>query len=120
MTSGKHQKIRPLLRYHGGKFLLAPWIISHFPKHRIYCEPYGGSASVLLRKERNYAEVYNEIDTEVVNLFKVCREDGEAIIELLRLTPYSRNEFELSYSPSDGAVERVEWLWLSPKITFHQ
>jgi len=101
------QKIRPLLRYHGGKFLLAPWIISNFPSHRIYCEPYGGSASVILRKERSYAEIYNEIDPEIVNLFKCCRDHGEKLIELLRLTPYSRDEFEVSYLKSNDDLEQA-------------
>lgn len=91
------QKIkRPVLRYHGGKFLLAPWIISHFPKHRIYVECFGGAASVLMRKPRSYAEVYNDMWDTVVNVFRVLR-DSKLAYELeaqLRLTPFSRTEFE--------------------------
>lgn len=97
---------RPLLRYHGGKWRLAPWIISHFPEHRIYCEPYGGGASVLLRKERCYCEVYNDLDGELVNLFRVMRDDGERLLEALRLTPFSRDEFVKSYETSECSIEQ--------------
>lgn len=89
---------RPALRWHGGKWRLAPWIIGHFPPHRIYVEPFGGGGSVLLRKPRCYAEVYNDLDDWVVNLFRVLRDPGaaERLRESLRLTPFSRAEFELA------------------------
>lgn len=98
---------RPVLRWHGGKWLLAPWIIGHFPRHRVYVEPYGGGASVLLRKERSYAEVYNDLDAIAVNLFRVLR-DPVSAAELKRrldLTPFARDEFNLSYEASDDPVE---------------
>lgn len=101
--------IRPVLRYHGGKWRLAPWIISHFPAHRIYVEPFAGAASVLLRKPRSYAEVYNDLDGEVVNLFRVLRNPAQAreLVRLVKLTPYAREEFDLSYIVDGDPVEQA-------------
>lgn len=98
---------RPALRYHGAKWKLAPWILSHFPDHRIYTEAFGGGASVLLRKKRSYAEVYNDLDGELVNLFTVIRDNGEVLMDRLYYTPYARSEFELSYEPTDDPVEQA-------------
>ena len=100
---------RPLLRYHGGKWKLAPWIVSHFPPHRCYVEPFGGAASVLLRKPRSYTEVYNDLDGEIVNLFRVLRNPAQAreLVRLVKLTPYAREEFDLSYITADDPVEQA-------------
>ncbi|WP_240635977.1 DNA adenine methylase [Caldimonas tepidiphila] len=100
---------RPALRYHGGKFRLAGWISGFFPEHRIYVEPYGGGASVLLRKERSYSEVYNDLDDEVVNLFSVLRNPAaaEQLSRAIYLTPFSRVEFLGSYQPTEDAVEKA-------------
>lgn len=102
-----HRVKRPILRYHGGKWRFAPWIISHFKEHRVYVEPFGGAASVLLRKERAYAEVYNDLDGALVNLFKQVRDNGPELIRRLSLTPYSRSEFKDSYIESDDPVEQA-------------
>ena len=107
--SGKPR--RPVLRYHGGKWRLAPWVIEHLPPHRVYVEPFGGAASVLMRKERSYAEIYNDLDGEVVNVFEVLRDRAGAdeLSELLWLTPYARDEFEnaYEYDAESSAVERA-------------
>lgn len=103
---------RPVLRWHGGKWKLAPWIISHLPKHRVYVEPFGGGASVLLRKPRAYAEVYNDLDDEVVGLFRVLRDPEQAacLTEQLRLTPFSRADFLEAYTLSSAPVEQARRL----------
>jgi len=99
---------RPVLRWHGGKWLLAPWIISQFPAHKVYVEPFGGAASVLLRKPRSYAEIYNDLDDEVVNLFRVLRSDRAAdLIDALKLTPFAASEFAAAYEASDCDFERA-------------
>ena len=103
---------RPALRYHGGKWVLAPWIIKQFPPHRIYCEPFCGAASVLLRKPRSHIEIINDLDGEVVNLFNLLRnpDDAKILALSLALTPYSREEFERSYQPGDSSFERARRL----------
>lgn len=102
---------RPVLRWHGGKWKLAPWIIGHLPEHHIYVEPFGGAASVLIRKPPSYAEVYNDMDGDVVNLFRVLRSDAaKTLIAALRLTPFAREEFELASSATDEPVERARRL----------
>jgi DNA adenine methylase len=98
---------RPILRYHGGKWRIAPWIISHFPQHRCYVEAFGGGGSVLIRKPRAYGEVYNDLNGEVVNLFRVARDQGSELVRLLELTPYSRDEFDLSYQRSEDLLEQA-------------
>lgn len=99
---------RPVLRYHGGKWKLAEWIIGHFPRHRVYCEPFGGAGSVLIRKTRSYAEVYNDQWATVVNVFRVLRDPelSEQLRHKLELTPFARDEFaDAAHKPSDNEVE---------------
>lgn len=101
---------RPVLRYHGGKWKLAPWIIEHMPPHRVYVEPFGGGGSVLLRKPRSYAEVYNDLWSTVVNVFRVLRDpiQSEQLRKLLELTPFAREEFVQAYiQETDSPVERA-------------
>lgn len=100
---------RPVLRYHGGKWRLAPWLLSFFPPHRVYVEPFGGAGSVLLRKAPTASEIYNDLDSRIVSLFRVLRDPDAAarLIRQVELTPYSRAEHTLSYEPSDDLIEQA-------------
>lgn len=108
MTVGA-QIQRPALRYHGGKFRLASWILRFFPPHGCYIEPFGGAAGVLLQKPRVYAEVYNDLDGDIVNFFRVLRDPQQRarLIEACMLTPYARAEFDAAYEAIDDPVERA-------------
>lgn len=103
---------RPLLRFHGGKWLQADDIIAFFPPHRRYVEPYGGAASVLFRKERCHAEIYNDLDHELVNLFRVLRDarTAEKLVHALHLTPFARVEFNEAYAATHERVEQARRL----------
>jgi DNA adenine methylase len=100
---------RPIMRYPGGKYKLAQWVISHFPAHETYVELFGGAASVLMRKPRSIGEVYNDLDGDVVSVFRVLRnrEQAAELARLLALTPYANKEYRLAYEPSDDPIERA-------------
>lgn len=93
---------------------MAPWIISQFPEHRVYVEPFGGAVSVLMRKRPAYAEIWNDLDGDVVNLFRVLRgpRAGE-LLEAVRLTPFARDEYRQAYDFADcelnARVARPGW-----------
>lgn len=103
---------RPILRWHGGKWLLATWIISHFPAHRVYVEPFGGAWSVGFQKPRSYAEIWNDLDSELWNLFRVLKDSARAarLVDLIELTPFARSEFNEAYQPARNTVERARRL----------
>ena len=110
----------PVIRYHGGKFRLASWVLEHFPPHKCYVEPFGGAAGVLIQKPRSYAEVYNDLDGDIVNLFRVLQGEhsSQRLIELLTLTPYARAEFELAWQPAEEPVERARRLIIRAQMGF--
>lgn len=102
---------RPLLRYLGSKHRLAPKIVQWLPPHSLYVEPFGGSAAILGHKPRSQREIYNDLDGEVVNLFRVLRSDRAGdLVRAVQLTPYAREEHALSYEPVNDPVERARRL----------
>lgn len=100
---------RPIFRYPGGKFTLAKWVISHFPGHETYVELFGGAASVLLQKQRSQGEVYNDINGDVVNVFRILRNDEMArkLTSKLLLTPFSYDEYKAAFDPTEDPIEKA-------------
>lgn len=97
----------PPVRYTGGKWNLAPWIISHFPPHACYVEPFCGGASVLFRKQPSITEVINDLNGEVINFFDVLRERSDELIRAIELTPYSRAELNRAKLWATDPLERA-------------
>ena len=95
MGKQKHKKLRSPVAWFGGKSRMVNKLIPMIPNHTIYVEPFGGGASMLLAKTPSEVEVYNDLNSGIVNFFRVLR-DKNSFTELQRLaslTPYSREEF---------------------------
>ena len=109
--AGTRKGLKAPIAWYGGKAYYAEWLIERFPDHRVYVEPLGGAANVLLRKPRSEVEVYNDVDDRVVNLFRVVRDPEQfgRLQMLLDLTPYARGEFAdvLELPPTDDPVEKA-------------
>lgn len=94
--------------WYGGKFSHLGWLLPLLPDSHHYCEPFGGSAAVLLNRKPSPVETYNDLDGDVTNFFKVLREQPEELIRLLSLTPFSREEFYLSLQDDTTDVSALE------------
>ena len=95
--------------WYGGKFSHLEWLLPLLPECHHYCEPFAGSAAVLLNRPPAPVETYNDIDGEVVNFFRVLRADKERLVEQIALTPFSREEFARAcvYDRSLDDLERA-------------
>lgn len=87
------QNARAILKYPGAKWRLADWIIRNMPDHKSYLEPFFGSGAVFFSKPPSRIETINDIDCDIVNLFRCVREDAERLCRLVDATPYSRREY---------------------------
>lgn len=96
-----------LVRYHGGKVRIAPKIVSLFPGHDCCVEPFGGGAAVLLSKPRARLEVYNDLDGDMVALFRTLRDAPDRLADAVALTPFARAEHEEAYQETSCDVERA-------------
>jgi len=105
--------------YPGGKTSYVDEIVRQFPEHRRYCEPFGGSAAVLLNKPSSYIEVFNDLNSDIVHFFEVVRKRKEELQEWLRRTPFSRElhekwgrAFYQGERPDDDLERAGRWYYL--------
>lgn len=89
--------MKAILKYPGSKWSLADWIISYFPKHHSYLEPFFGSGAVLFNKPRSNIETVNDLDSNIVNLFACLRENPRKLANMIYMTPYARDVYEQAY-----------------------
>lgn len=122
-----------VLKWHGGKHYLAPWIISHFPPHLHYVEPYFGGGAVLFARDahrdwmagsplcqtgangeprshhKSSSEVVNDIHGELTNFWRVLQDEAKfaCLYRRLEATPFSQVEWEASFDREGDEVERA-------------
>ncbi len=91
--------------WYGGKYSHLDWLLPLLPQTTHYCEPFGGSAAVLINRPPSPVETYNDVYGDVVNFFRVLRDQKDALTEAIGLTPFSREEFELAISNEKGITD---------------
>lgn len=94
--------------WYGGKYSHLDWLLPLLPQTTHFCEPFGGSAAVLINREPSPVETYNDIDRELVNFFQVLRDEKNKLIQSIAFTPFSRSEFELAISKPNEKISNLE------------
>lgn len=100
--------MKTLLRYPGSKQRIAPWIIENIHSHHSYLEPYFGGGAILFNKEPSRIETVNDLDNDVVNLFRVIREKKDDLIESIVQTPYARTEYDDAFRKDADTITDIE------------
>ncbi len=110
---------RIVFGWYGGKFSHLDWLLPLLPECHHYCEPFAGSGAVLLNRVPSPVETYNDIDGEVVNFFRVLRDQHEELIRAIALTPFSREEYYRAIHTKNGVsdVERARFFYIKARQT---
>ena len=110
---------RIVFGWYGGKFSHLDWLLPLLPECHHYCEPFAGSGAVLLNRVPSPVETYNDIDGEVVNFFRVLRDQHEELIRAIALTPFSREEYYRAIHTTNGVsdVERARCFYIKARQT---
>lgn len=116
----EHIKISsPPLRYFGGKWRIASWVMEHFPPHTTYVEPFSGGASVLFRKEPSTYEIINDLNHELITFFDVLRSRTDELLESIALTPLSRIEHRRAHQhDTDDPLEIARRVYIRSRQSF--
>ncbi len=108
VTLARSGRKRIAFGWYGGKFSHLEWLLPLLPKAHHYCEPFAGSGAVLLNREPAKIETYNDVDGEVVNFFRVLRDNPEELQRAIALTPFAREEFHRAISGSTRGLPELE------------
>lgn len=96
-----------VLKYPGSKWNIASRIVDLIPTHHSYVEPFFGSGAVFFSKPPSDIETVNDLDSDVVNLFRCIRQDAGRLAGIVAAVPYSREEYEYQFT-QDGDADTFE------------
>jgi DNA adenine methylase len=94
--------------WYGGKYSHLDWLLPFLPHTTHFCDVFGGSAAVIINRKPSSVETYNDIDSELVNFFRVLRNQKETLIEAIGLTPFSREELRLACQAITPDIPELE------------
>ena len=111
----------PPLNYFGGKWKSAPWYIENMPPHKTFVDLFGGGCNIILRKPRSKYEIYNDLDGEVINFFRIIQNPDtcQKLFRLLKRIPYAREAFYDAYNPTDDTIQRAANLAIKSHMSIH-
>ena len=98
----------PLSGWIGGKARLSKRIVAMLPEHKCYCEPFAGAAWVLFRKRESRSEVLNDINRNIVTLYRVIQNHLEEFIRYFKWVLVSRDEFERLKSVNPDTLTDIQ------------
>jgi DNA adenine methylase len=104
----RSKRRRIVFGWYGGKFSHLEWLLPQLPEAHHYCEPFSGSAAVLLNRDPSPVETYNDVDGQVVNFFRMLRDHGPELERSIALTPFSREEYHRAVSGSAVGITDLE------------
>ena len=91
--------------WYGGKFSHLGWLLPLLPEAHHYCEPFGGSAAVILNRDPSPVETYNDLDGEVTTFFRTLRAQPDELVRQIAFTPFSREEFYVACRNETGLTD---------------
>lgn len=94
--------------WYGGKYSHLDWLLPLLPPSQHFCDVFGGSAAVIINRAPSPVETYNDIHSEVVNFFRVLRDQKDELIEAIGLTPFSREELAIASQRQTEKITELE------------
>jgi DNA adenine methylase len=120
MAGGNNGSINSPFRYAGGKFYARKLIIEHIPPHKTYCEPFAGGGSIFFAKNKSPKNILNDLDSELMNVYRVIRDEPENLIAFLKGKPASKelhNYYKKEFKPKNHLERAGRWYYMN-RVSF--